>query len=405
MSAGDRHVIVGAGQAGGWAAVTMRRAGFTGEILLIGDEPWRPYERPPLSKAWLTETQEPKVPFLHDPSRYDGIELLAGTRVEGILPGEQRLALSDGRVVPYDRLLLATGGRARPLRVPGGEHAFLLRTIEDARALRSRLVSKPRIVCIGAGVIGLEIASSAVACGCAVTILEAAPRPMGRSVGPDVAERITALHRRSGVTILFGATVESIEPQGSGHRIQFGDEAIDADLVVAGIGMERDLALAQAAGIETDGGIVVNSVGHTSQANIYAAGDVAAFHHPLFGRALRLESWRHAQNHGIAVGNAMSGQPDPYVDIPWFWSDQHGQSLQVAGLPEQGTRTIMREAPGGYTALHLDDEGRIVAVAALNNPRDVRAGTSLIKARRPVDRALLEKADLPLQKIAQALSQ
>lgn len=403
MSAGERHVIVGAGQAGGWAAIAMRQAGFTGEILLIGDEPLRPYERPPLSKGWLTGVEEPEIPFLHDPSRYDGIELLTGTRVEAILSKEQRLVLADNSLVPYDRLLLATGGRARPLSVPGGGHAHLLRTVEDARALRRRFAEKPRLVCIGAGVIGLEIASAAVARGCVVTVVEAAPRPMGRCVTPEVAERIAELHREAGVRLVFGAAVESVSPQGRGFRVSYGGEAMDTELVVAGIGMDRGLSLAHEAGILTDGGIRVDAFGRTSVANVYAAGDVAAFYHPLFGRILRLESWRHAQNHGIAVGRAMSSVEEPYVDIPWFWSDQHGQNLQVAGLPDQATQTIFRDTSGGYTAVHLDGNDVVVAVAALNNARDIRAGTNLIKSSRPVDRALLERVDLSLQQIAKAI--
>lgn len=400
------HVIVGAGQAGDWAAFAMRQAGYQGRILLIGEETLRPYDRPPLSKAMLTDQPEPPIAYFHPAERYgeERIELLLGVSVTGIDAAEHRIHLSDGRTLDYQRLLLTTGGRARHLPIHGGDKALYLRTIEDARVIRTRLATARRVVCIGAGVIGLEIASSARKSGADVTVLEALPRAMGRSVSPEGAHFIETLHRNAGVALHFGVIVDAIDDTASGFRVVCRDgEAFEADLVIAGVGMQRNLSLAEHAGLALEGGVVVDALGRTSVADIYAAGDVTAFHHPVFDRRLRLEAWRHAQNHGIAVGKAMCGDETPYDDIPWFWTDQHGVNLQVAGLPADAERTIVREnaPPEKFIAVHLAADGSVVGVTAANNPREIRAGQALIKSRRPVDASLLEDPGVPLQRLMQ----
>jgi 3-phenylpropionate/trans-cinnamate dioxygenase ferredoxin reductase subunit len=290
--------------------------------------------------------------------------------------------------------------------VPGGEHALYLRTIEDARVIRARLSQASRVICVGAGVIGLEIASSARKRGAEVTVLEALPRAMGRSVSPEGAAFVEALHRQAGVALHFGVIVDAIEASPSGERtVHCRDGArFAADAVIAGVGMQRNLALAEHAGLALEGGIVVDDRGRTSAPDVYAAGDVTAFHHPLFDRRLRLESWRHAQNHGIAVGKAMCGDTTPYDDIPWFWTDQHGVNLQVAGLPADAARTVVRTnaPPKAFTAVHLAQDGSVIGVTAANNPRDIRAGQALIKSRRPVDPAALADPAVPLQQLARS---
>jgi 3-phenylpropionate/trans-cinnamate dioxygenase ferredoxin reductase subunit len=401
---GTTHIIIGAGQAGGWAAIGMRQAGFSGRILLVGEEIWRPYERPPLSKAMLTGETEPPVLFFHDEGKYaeQGIELLLGTAAEEVDAKAHRVRLRDGRVLAYDRLLLTTGGRARRLTIPGGERALLLRTLEDARLIRARLSVARRVVCIGAGVIGLEIASSACTRGCAVTVLEAAPVVMGRCVSPEGARFAEALHRAASVDLRLGVTIEAIEcqPDGTEQVICRGGDRFVADCLIAGVGMERNLDLAQAAGLAIEGGIVVDEFGQTGAPDVYAAGDVAAFLHPHYGRRLRLESWRHAQNHGIAVGRAMSGDAVPYDDIPWFWTDQHGVNIQITGMPAEAARTVVRvNQPPAFVAVHLAADDTVVGVTAAGSPRDIRAGTALIKARRPVDPVLLADSAVPLQRL------
>jgi 3-phenylpropionate/trans-cinnamate dioxygenase ferredoxin reductase subunit len=399
------HVIVGAGQAGGWAAIAMRQAGYGGRILLIGEEPWRPYERPPLSKEVLTDDPEPPIKYFHPEGRYEeqGIELLLGVTAQAVDVAAHRVRLSDGQVLSYDRLLMAPGGRARHLPIPGGERALYLRTIEDAQMIRSRLAQASRVICVGAGVIGLEIASSARKRGAAVTVLEALPRAMGRSVSPEGAAFVETLHRDAGVTLRFGVIVDAIEATVSGEfSVHCRDgERVLGDTVIAGVGMQRNQTLAEHAGLTLEGGIVVDEFGRTSAPDVYAAGDVTAFHHPLFDRRLRLESWRHAQNHGIAVGKAMCGDTAPYDDIPWFWTDQHGVNLQMAGLPADAAQTIVRAntPPAAFTAVHLAEDGSVIGVTAANNPRDIRAGQALIRSRQPVDPAALADTKVPLQQL------
>jgi len=398
-------VIIGAGQAGAWAAITLRQSGFDGRILLLGEEIWRPYERPPLSKAVLTQDPEPPVLYFHPEARYAelGIELMLGMPADAVDPDAHTVRMADGQVVAYDRLLLTTGGQARHLPVSGSDRALRLRTLEDARAIRERLSRVRRVLCIGAGVIGLEIASSASARGCDVTVLEALPRAMGRAVSPEGAAFIAGLHRAAGVALHFDVVVERLDaaPDGGTMLTCRDGQTFAADLVVAGVGMQRNLALADRAGLALEGGIVVDEWGRTSAPDVFAAGDVAAFRHPLFGRRLRLESWRHAQNHGIAVARAMCGDAPPYDDVPWFWTDQHGVNVQVAGLPADAARTIVREGgpPDAFIAVHLAEDGSVLGVTAANNPREIRAGQALIKSRKVPDIGKLADAGVPLQRL------
>ena len=383
----------------------MRQAGFGGRIVLIGEESWRPYERPPLSKAVLTEDPEPPILYFHPEQRYaeQNIELILGCKVQAVEPAHHRVSLADGRVVEYDKLLLTVGGQARRLPVHGGEYAFYLRTIADARAIRARLLHAERVLCVGAGVIGLEIASSARMRGAEVTVLEAFPSVMSRAVSLEGAAFVESLHRERGVALHFEMIVDRLDGGANGTTIVScrNGRRFEAELVVAGVGMQRNLDLAEAAGLALEGGIVVDEWGRTSAPDIYAAGDVTAFLHPFFGRRLRLESWRHAQNHGIAVGKVMCGESAAYDDIPWFWTDQYGVNLQVAGLPTDADRTIVRKggAPATWVGVHLTEGGSVIGVTAANNPREIRAGQALIRSRKKVDPAKLEDASVPLQRM------
>jgi 3-phenylpropionate/trans-cinnamate dioxygenase ferredoxin reductase subunit len=402
MAAG-MTVIVGAGQAGAHAAVAARQAGLTGRLVLVGNEPHLPYERPPLSKAVLTEATEPEPSWFFPPARYGQleIEVLTGTAAEGIDLAAGRVTLADGGHLPFDRLLLTTGGRARTLDVPGGGRALTLRTLEDARALRARLRPGGRVVCIGAGVIGLEVAASAHARGCTVTVLEAAPAALGRGFAPEIAAWIVGLHRAAGTVLHFGAAVAAITPD----AVLCADgTAFPADLVIAGIGMHRNTAIAAAAGIAVDNGILVDECARTGVAGVFAAGDVAAFRHPRYGRVLRLESWRHAQDHGIAAGRALAGAAAPYDAVPWFWTDQFDRTIQIAGLPGEAVRTVLRGAPGeaGFCAFHLDAAGRVAGATGVDAPREVRAAMALIQAGIAVDPARLADPAVRVQTLARA---
>jgi 3-phenylpropionate/trans-cinnamate dioxygenase ferredoxin reductase subunit len=372
-------------------------------IVLIGDEPHAPYERPPLSKTMLTAAVEPAPAWFFPLARYAerDITLLTGRRVVAVEPSPHRVRFADGTALAYTRLLLATGGEARRLAIPGADEVLALRTLDEARALRPRLLPGARVVCIGGGVIGLEIAASARQRGCEVTVIEATGGVMGRLLAPEIAAVMEALHRRAGTVFHFNTAAVAIA-QG---RVTCGDGTVlEADLVIAGTGMRRTTDLAEAAGLACDNGILVDEHGRSSDPDIYAAGDVAAFWNARLGRRMRLETWRHAMNHGLATGRAMAGAAAPYDDIPWFWTDQHGVNLQMAGSLDGATRMVLRgalDAPS-FAAFHLDAAGCVVAATGINAPREVRAGEMLIRAAVPVDAAALADPAIPPQRLAAA---
>ena len=392
MSESEVHLVVGAGLAGASAAIAMRQAGFQGRILLAGNEPEPPYDRPPLSKEVLTSA-ELKLPYLHPGPLYEEqrIELLPRALVEGLDLAAGRARLGDGRALPFDRAVIATGGRPRRLAVPGGDKALYLRSLEDAKRLREALGRARRVAIIGAGVIGCEVASSARARGCEVVVLEALPGAMRRVFTPEIAEFAEALHRDNGVELRFGVVVAAIEEAAGGFRILCpGSAAVEADLVVAGIGIEREIEIAAASGIETDGGIVADEFARTSAPGIFAAGDVASFWHPRYRERLRLEHWRHAMDHGAAAGRASCGELQAYAEIPWFWTDQHGVNFQTGGMPLLGERTVLRGDPASrrFTAFHLAGD-RLVAATTVNDGRNMRPALMLIRDEVPVEAAAL----------------
>ena len=393
------HIVVGAGQTGGWAAVTMRREGFEGRIVLVGDEPHPPYERPPLSKTVLTTAEELPVQPFHANEVYErhGIELLLGSGGAAIDIPNHRFSLLDGTSLAFDQLLLATGGRARRLPVPGGELALAVRSHADALRLRAAFACSRRVVCVGAGVIGLECASSAHALGCDVTVLEPALRLMMRTLPEGAATKLRRVHERAGIAFRFDTGVTAIERAGSEYRVLCGDGTVlVCDCVVAGIGMERNTELAEAACIAVEGGILVDEFGRTGVPDIYAAGDVAAFWSPGRGRHLMLESWQHAQDHGVAVGRNMAGKEMPYTETPWFWSDQHGVNIQVAGTPTDGVGEVVRRGTGdAETSFYLDAVGHLVGAVGFDSARDVRGALSLIRQGTVLDPVLLSDPKVP----------
>jgi 3-phenylpropionate/trans-cinnamate dioxygenase ferredoxin reductase subunit len=397
-------VIVGGGQAAHCAALAMRQSGYAGRIVLVGEEPIRPYERPPLSKAVLVEA-EPAMPFFSPEARYAeaSVDLRLGVRVEAIESADGRLRLADGTSLAYDSLLIATGGRARRLAIPGGEHVRYLRTRADAEVIRGELAGARRVVCIGAGVIGLEVAASVRALGAEVTVVEAGATMMGRCIAAGEAEFMRALHEAKGVAIRFGAEVRRVDVSGGEKRVILaGGEALPADCIVAGVGMVRNVGLAAEAGILVDNGIVVDDGGRTSLPGVYAAGDVTAFFHPLFGRCMRLESFYHAQGQGTVVGRVMAGVEARYEDIPRFWTDQHGVNLQVAGSPADAEHTVLRGShdDARFTAIHIGEDGRVVGVTAANSARDMRPALEMIRSGLRPDVATLADMAVPLNKIA-----
>lgn len=399
-------VIVGAGQAGGRAAETLRREGFTGRVTLIGDEVERPYERPSLSKEMLLDTSAETITWLHAPDFYaeQEIALKLGVSAAAIDRQACRVALSDGSSVDYGVLLLATGARVRALDVPGAdEHCHYVRSLEDSRALRAKLAAGKRVVVIGAGFIGLEVAAAATMRGCDVVVIEAADGPLGRVAPPLLRDYYRALHGKHGVTFRFGAQVVGIASQGGQAVLTTDtDESWTADLVVAGIGVIPNAEIAQAAGLPCDRGILVDAFGATIDPCILAAGDVARHHNPLLDRSILLESWQNAQNQSIALARniASAAEAVPYAELPWFWSDQYGLNLQIYGLLEAGGEIAVRGDPTSENWLMAQiRDGRIVFAAGINAVRDLRPLRELMKlgaivTREDIENPAIGTADL-----------
>jgi 3-phenylpropionate/trans-cinnamate dioxygenase ferredoxin reductase component len=398
-------VIVGAGQAGGWVALTVRGLQPERPVILIGEEKHPPYERPPLSKDVLSGKAALESTYLKPLSHYaeQGIVLKLGRRVSSVSTETKSITLDDGETLDYGQLVLATGMQPRSLSVPGASHPRVrtLRSMTDLDPIRQWLAPGKKVACIGAGFIGLEIAAVAARSGCIVSVLEAAPAALGRVVAPEVSAAIVHRHEQQGVTFRFGISIAGIEDRDGAAVVRFADgETLDADLVIVGIGGVPNTELAEAAGIACDNGIVVDAEGRTSAPGVYAAGDVCRQFSLALGRTIRLESWQNAQNQAIAVGKQIAGAPEPYADLPWFWTDQYDDNFQIIGAPERWDRVLWRGdgSDGKFTAIYLDGD-RIVAGNTLNNARDIRPLRQMILDRTVVDPAILEDLSLPLVKI------
>ncbi|QJU58184.1 FAD-dependent oxidoreductase [Sphingomonas sp. AP4-R1] len=397
-------LIVGAGEAGVAAAAALREGGFGGHVMLATDEAGIPYERPPLSKQQLKSDDEPER--LIRPAEWfaaERIELIPNTCISEIDPAARRARLGDsGQVVSYDALLLATGARARRLQGdPAGVH--YLRTREDAARLRSALRAARSVVVLGGGVIGLEVASTAVELGLDVTVIDPAPRLMHRAVAPEISALLADLHRAAGVTLVLESGPIAVEADGRGGAlVRVGEATHSADVCVAGIGVIPNDDLARAAGCAVDNGVVVDGCGRTSLERIYAAGDVASFHHPTYGHSLRVEAWQHAGRHGAHVARSMLGIDDAYAEVPWFWTDQLETNIQVAGLAADCDQTVWRGTSISGTAFHFRN-GVLRGVSTVNNGRDIRPSSRLIASGWRGDSRLLTDPTRPLGKIASDL--
>jgi 3-phenylpropionate/trans-cinnamate dioxygenase ferredoxin reductase subunit len=388
----ERVVIVGAGQAGAQVAISLRQLGFAGEIVLLGEEPAPPYQRPPLSKAYMSGEMPLERTLIRSEAYYakGAIDLRLGVRALRILPDERALVLAD-RKLAYDALALCTGTRARRLELPDEalEGVFYLRTLADSERIRAAVRPGARAVIIGGGYIGLEIAASLRKLGAEATVLEALDRVMNRVVAPPVSAFFAAEHAGHGVAVETGAQVAALEGAAAVERVVCRDgRAFAADLVVIGVGAVPNDELAREAGLTVENGIVVDEFGRTSDPSIFAAGDVTNHPSPLFDRRLRLESVHNAMAQAKAVAQAIAGKPVPYAEVPWFWSDQYDLKLQIAGVGDPDDQLILRGDPASrsFSALHLR-AGRLVAIDCVNRGADFLAAKKLIAERRPIDLA------------------
>lgn len=407
MSDTGTIVIVGAGHAGGRAAQALRQDGFAGRIVLIGEEAFPPYERPPLSKQLLYGDDGLEKVQLHAPEWYgdNDVELIAGNKAVSIDPSAHTVSLDDGQSLSYAKLMLTTGARVRRLPVPGADldGIFYLRDFNDTLAIRERLKPGLKVVVIGGGFIGLESAASAKARGCDVTVLEAADRLMGRAVAPEIGAWFTDMHRSKGVDVHLGAAVNGFEGDGKVAAVDVaGQDAIPAELVIIGIGIVPNVELAEDAGLAVDNGIVVDAFGQTSDPDIYAAGDVANQPNGFTGRRLRLESYQNAQDQAMTVArNMIAEAPTAYEDSLWVWSDQHDVNLQLTGVPDSWDELVWRGDPaGGSFILFYLAAGRIVAINTVNHGRDMRAAQRLMHSGKTFTAEQLSDESIRLLKLA-----
>jgi 3-phenylpropionate/trans-cinnamate dioxygenase ferredoxin reductase subunit len=411
-----RFVIVGASLAGASAAAALRDGGFEGDLTLIGEEARLPYSRPALSKGYL-RGQERFEDQLVNPADYYGkqrITVRLGARATRVDPARRVVELGGGETVPYDRLLVATGGRNRTLHTPGADLSgvFQLRTVEDCDRIRAAARRGARAVVVGMGFIGSEVTASLRQMGVAVSAIEGHPVPLARVLGPEVGAVLAAIHRDQGVELVLGDSVAAFEGQGRVERVRTAKgRALDCDLVVAGIGIEPNQELLAAAGALVDNGVLVDPQCRTSLPDVYAAGDVANHLHPLFGR-LRVEHWNNGLQHGRAAARAMLGASEPYDYIHSFWSDQYEHLIEYVGFAATWDRLVFRGKPESrkFLGFYVKD-GVLRAAVGLDrggDPEDPKSESELktvaglIRSRARVDPARLADETVELSRLAPA---
>ncbi|MDK1385430.1 FAD-dependent oxidoreductase [Sinorhizobium sp. 8-89] len=391
----DGIVIIGAGECGTRAAFALREAGYSGSVTLVGAEPHLPYERPPLSKP-MNGAVQMKLICATEALEAAGIDYLPGLSASKLDADAGTVTLSDGRVLSYEKLLLATGARPRRVTCAGAERALDFRTHADAEAIFSNVAAGQSVAVVGGGLIGMELAAVLRGKGVAVTVIEAAPKPLGRAVPPRFAEKLHARHVAEGVRFHVERGVVAISDEG----VTLTDGSmVPADLVVSAIGVLPETALAEAAGLATGNGILTDTCLRTSAPNVFAAGDCAAVAQPG-GAPVRSESWRNARSQAETAARNMAGAAETFTAIHWFWSDQYDLGLQVAGLPQPAHQRVLRSIAGGELEFYLDD-GRLVAAAGLglgnSLAKDIKLAEMLIAASISPDPAALADPGLNLK--------
>lgn len=383
----SKIVIIGAGQAAAQAIVSLRQEGYDDGIVLVGDEPHLPYQRPPLSKAFLTQALAPERLLIRPRMFFEAarVETLLEARAAAIDPARRQVVLSDGRVLPYRQLLLATGGRPRRLDCLGADHPRVayLRSVADAQSLQQTLRSGRRLAIVGGGYVGLEVAAAAIKKGLAVTLIEAAPRILARVAGTALAEYYEDVHRHAGVRLLTGSGVSAIKAVDDGLELHTTDgHTIGTDGVLAGIGLLPNQELAAEAGVACDNGIAVDENARTSVPDVFAAGDCTSHVSTLYDRHVRLESVQNAIEQAKSAAAAMCGKSRPQQQVPWFWSDQYDLKLQTAGLSSGHDEWVIRGDPASrsFSVFYLL-RGRLIAVDAVNRAADFAAAVPLIASR------------------------
>jgi len=397
-------IIIGGGHAGGEVALALRQGGYAGRIVLISAESGLPYQRPPLSKAFLLTEMSPESLLIRPAANFEKteIEFVGNTRVISIDRVKRSVTLSDDNQLAYDKLILATGSRPREIRLaspintrPSNLH--YLRTLEDAQRLKAQCAAGQRLVVIGGGYIGLEVASAAVGMGLQVTLVEAQPRVLSRVTAPELSAFYEQTHSEAGVEIHTNATICDYQLSTNGSRITRVDlqsgVQLEADLVLAGIGVNPEIELAEAAGLAVDNGIVVNEFCQTSDNAIYAIGDCSSHPSRFYQRSIRLESVPNAVEQARTAAQAINGTPKAYDSLPWFWSDQYDLKLQMVGLSQGYDQTVIRGTPNERSfAVFYFQDGRLIAADCVNRQAEfgfirklVQSGANGVVAERLAD--------------------
>jgi 3-phenylpropionate/trans-cinnamate dioxygenase ferredoxin reductase subunit len=409
----DHIYVVGAGHAGGELAFSLRQQGCTSPITIVGEEAYLPYQRPPLSKAFLKGEVELTALFLRQQASFEksNINVLLSRRVERIERAAKQLVFDDGREVRYSKLALTTGGRARHITISQAAQAerarnfHYLRTIDDVLAIHSRFQAGQRLVVVGGGYVGLEVAASAIARDLNVTVLEALPRVLARVTAPQMSAFYEQVHRNAGVDLRTNIEVTGLDFNADGDVITgvhcSGGVLIPADLVIVGIGQLPNTELAQAAGLDVDNGIVVNEFAVTSDPDIVAAGDCTNHPSVFCGRRIRLESVPNAVEQARVAASTLAGKPRTYDAVPWFWSDQYDLKLQMTGLSHGYDQFVLRGSTNNkaFAAFYLK-EGRLIACDAANRAQEFMVAKRMVAACMSFDPAALADETVPLKNLA-----
>lgn len=413
MLSREKFVVVGAGHAGGRAVMAMRSEGFRGRIVLIGEEKYLPYERPPLSKAVLAGDAQPLDSIIRDQKFFaeHDIELILGKKVVSIDINERQILMDNQSDIAYDKLLLTTGARARTLDVPGREelsNIFTFRTVDDAIALRPLLTPNAKVVLVGGGFIGLELAACAARLGSQVTVLEAEPRLMSRVVPEIVANYVAQAHQAHGVKLLLGTSIAKFLGTSSGvvSAVVCDDGTeLEANVVVIGIGAIPNTEIAQAAGILCDNGILVDEYARTSEVNVFAAGDVTNHYNTLLRRRIRLESWENAEKQSLVAARTMCQVDGDAIEsvagvIPWFWTDQYYINLQILGYQYESDQTIVRgQVDEGRFCVFKLALNRIVGAALVNSGMERRPVMNMMASGKEFDGEVLADSSIKLRSL------
>ena len=395
--------VIGAGQTAAVAARTLRRRGFDGRITLVGDEPHLPYQRPPLSKGFL-QGKESADELTLLPDRWctdNAVDLRVGIAARRLDASSRSIELADGSMVKADTVLLATGGRPRVLPRITSERVVYLRTIDHATRVRDKLRPGARLITVGGGFIGAEIAASARYRGADVTMLEMLDVPLVRVLGPEMGAVCARMHRDNGVDVRTREVVESVADTPDGVVVRTASGSVfEGDIVVVGIGIEPNVEIAAASGVKVDNGVVVDEYCRTSVDGIYAAGDVANHFHPVFGRHLRVEHFDNANRQAAAAAMSMLGKPAPYDNVHWFWSDQYDFNLQYTGHAPEWSQIVIRGVVEDldFTAFYLLN-GVVQAAFAIDRGDDIVWARELVAARAAPDPAKLRDEDVELEEL------